>query len=550
MSKKTILVLLAISLFGACLRFWQLGNVPPSPDWDEAALGYNAYSIMKTGRDEYGELFPIILRSFDDYKPALYAYLAIPFIKTLGLNIFAVRLPSVIFGILSVIATYFLIYELFKKRSLALTASFLLAISPWHLQFSRIAFESNVGLALNIFAILFFLKGLKKPLLMVFSVLFFGLSLHVYQSEKVFVPIIALVLLTLFRREIMALPKKYLVLSFLTVVLLVTPIILYITTNQQALLRARGVSFFADQTPFLARTADRLNQDTKMGDILGLVLDNRRITYLIGVTSGYISHFDINWLFISGDQVRHHAPDMGLLYLWELPFLLVGIYSLLFGKFEKKTKIVIFFWFLIAPIPASITSGVPHSIRTLNFLPTWQIFTAVGIIVVIASISKIKYEIAKIHIKYLIFALCFLFLLFNFSYYLNQYFVQQNYRNSSDWQYGYKQAISEIKKIEYRYENIIVTNKPHLDQSYIFFLFYTQYDPAKYQAEGGTISGGFAEPHRGFEKFTFRPIDWEKEEKNKRILFVGRPDDFPKSVKVLRTINFLDGEPAIKLVEG
>ena len=170
MSKKSSTILLGIIIFVAIvLRFWQLGNIPPSPDWDEASLGYNAYSIMATGRDEYGKFLPVILRSFDDYKPGLYAYLIIPFIKLIDLNIIAVRLPSAIFGVLAVIGTYFLVKELFKKTHLslrypasnvALLTSLLLALSPWHLQFSRIAFEAQVGLSLNIFSILFFVKGL------------------------------------------------------------------------------------------------------------------------------------------------------------------------------------------------------------------------------------------------------------------------------------------------------------------------------------------------------------------------------------------------------
>ena len=375
------------------LRFWQLGGVPASPDWDETALGYNAYSIMQTGKDEYGKSFPIILRSFDDYKPALYAYLAIPFIKIFGLEVFAVRLPSAILGVVTVVATYFLLKELFKDPKIGAIGSFLLAISPWHLQFSRIAFESNVGLACNIFSILFFLKGLKKPWLLFLSTIFAGLSLHVYQSEKVFVPLLFLVLIVVFRKEFFRLPKRYIGASLFVGMLLVFPLVSYIATEPQALLRARGVSLFADQTPFLARTVERLVIDTKERDILGMVLDNRRITYAIGVISGYISHFDLNWLFIAGDQPRHHAPNMGLLYLVELPFVLLGIYRFIFGSFERRIKYFILAWFLIAPIPASITSGVPHPIRALNFLPTFQLFSAIGIIFAAQKITNFKFQI-------------------------------------------------------------------------------------------------------------------------------------------------------------
>src|SRR6266852_41358 len=93
------LILIFIIIIAATLRLWQLGSVPPSPDWDEAALGYNAYAILHTGKDEYGKFLPIVLRSFDDYKPALYAYLVIPSVQIFGLNLFAVRFPSAVFGV-------------------------------------------------------------------------------------------------------------------------------------------------------------------------------------------------------------------------------------------------------------------------------------------------------------------------------------------------------------------------------------------------------------------------------------------------------------------
>src|SRR3989344_4548439 len=108
-------LLILIVFVGLILRFYQLGVNPPSLTWDEASQGYNAYSILKTGADEYGNKFPISIRSFDDYKPALYTYLAVPGIAIFGLNEFAVRVPSALIGVLSILAIYFLVKELLQK---------------------------------------------------------------------------------------------------------------------------------------------------------------------------------------------------------------------------------------------------------------------------------------------------------------------------------------------------------------------------------------------------------------------------------------------------
>src|SRR3989344_6642029 len=107
-AKHIWMILFLIIVLAFLLRLWQLGNIPPSPDWDEVALGYDAYSIIQTGKDEFGKFLPVVLRSFDDYKPALYAYLIIPAIFLFGLTTFAVRFPSAVFGVISVVAVYYL----------------------------------------------------------------------------------------------------------------------------------------------------------------------------------------------------------------------------------------------------------------------------------------------------------------------------------------------------------------------------------------------------------------------------------------------------------
>src|SRR3990167_9276367 len=131
--------LLIIALFiASILRLWNLGNIPPSLTPDEASLGYNAYSILKTGRDEYGKFLPIIFKSFGDYKPGLYVYLSVPFIASLGLNEFAVRLPGAIAGVISVWLLYLIVGLLFpKNKSQAIISAFIMAVNPWSIYFSR-----------------------------------------------------------------------------------------------------------------------------------------------------------------------------------------------------------------------------------------------------------------------------------------------------------------------------------------------------------------------------------------------------------------------------
>lgn len=561
---KHLLALAAVLVVAVFLRFFMLGQVPASPDWDEAALGYNAYSLLKTGRDEYGVKLPLVLRSFDDYKPALYAYLAILPIKFFGLNLWAVRLPAAIFGVLAVLLTYLLVKELFSdisprrshglrfatachrpRCSLALLASLLLAVSPWHLQFSRAAFESAVGMTLNVFIALLFLKGLKKPLFLILSAFFAGLNLYAYQAEKIFTPLLVLAIAVIWRKKLFKLPRQYLAATIVVGLLVTLPFVRLILTTPEIFLRAKGTSFSSDQTVYLSRTVQKLMRDYHQGNTLGLVLDNRRVTYLYSFLSGYLSHFNLNWLFIAGDDARHHAPRMALLYLVELPFLLWGIYEMVFTKKEKQARNLVFAWLMLAPLPAAFTSGVPHAVRAMRMMPGLQILVASGLLAFWQTL-KTKQNWPRVTVILILGGLT----LFNFVYFLNQYFIQLNYFTSYAWQYGYERAVDEVEKIQDKYDKIVVTNQPHLDQSYMFFLYYLQYDPASYQREGGTVTGGFAEDRNAFGKYEFRPIDWSREEKNERILYVGRPDDFGVGASVHKTINFLDGTPAVAIVKG
>ena len=156
--------LIAVILIAAVLRLWNLNAVPPSASLDESSIGYNAYSVIKTGGDEFGT-FPLISqRGYDDYRRSTYLLLVAPFVSVLGLNVIAVRLPAVILSILTVWAVFGIVRRLVKKPSefgdrLALISALILSTSPWYIYISRIGHESNACLSFFVFAVLFFLTG-------------------------------------------------------------------------------------------------------------------------------------------------------------------------------------------------------------------------------------------------------------------------------------------------------------------------------------------------------------------------------------------------------
>ena len=172
---KTKFLLFLIFILSLFFRIFQAWKYPPLL-WDEASLGYNAYSILKTGKDEYGNFFPLIFKSFGDYKPGLYIYLAIPFVTIFGLNPLSVRFPSIILGSLLPIFTYLLILQLLpKNKKIALISALLISFNPYNIHFSHGSWESNVMLSELVLAIYFFFKSIntKKSIYFIFSSILF-----------------------------------------------------------------------------------------------------------------------------------------------------------------------------------------------------------------------------------------------------------------------------------------------------------------------------------------------------------------------------------------
>ncbi len=528
---KTKLILLSIFVLAFVLRFAFLGSNPSSLDWDEASLGYNAYSILKTGRDEYGTFMPLSIRSFNDYKPPLYTYLTVIPVAILGLNEFSTRFISAFFGTLTVIAGYFLIKEFFPKQSsiFHLLFLFFFAISPWHIQFSRIAFEANLALFFFISAIFLFLRGLRRNSLLITSFIFFALSMYAYHSERVIVPLMILVLAVIKFKDLWT-KKLIYILSLTVFILIVSPIFISISSETKA--RFGSVTVI-NPSERLGSSISDIEYDETRGDLLGKLTHNRRVVYARDILGGYLDHFNFDFLFLTGDPPgRHHAVGMGMLYFWDFAFIIVGLFSLV--KF-RQNNLILLSWFLLAPLASSLTSGTPHAVRSLLYVPTYQIFAAYGV-----------YRFMKLINKKIVIIFTFAFLIFNFYYYLHMYYLHSPYEYAQDWQYGYKEVVEEVSKYIDNYERVIVTYA--YDQPYVYFLFYGNIDPSWYQNNWG--EGEINRNTRKFGKFEFRNIDWSRDSQLYRTLLVGTSGEIPEgSPGLIREIKFPDGRVAFRIVE-
>lgn len=559
-----LVLLILILIFAATLRLLRLGNDGHPLLWDEAALGYNAYSILKTGRDEYGAELPLILKSFGDYKPGLYAYAAIPSVFFFGLNEFSVRLPSALVGVLVVILIYLIANELFPRRALevgslpagrqgwklevGISAALLAAFSPWLIHFSRGAWEANLSLGLTLLGIWSFLVGRRRPLFLVFSAVCFGLTFYAYQSAKLFTPLILLGLAAGWGGEAVTVGRGKFKLAVLIFGAILLSVILSLRGASGRLTVMSAFSYprsLGDTQQISAQ--DGLTQTS----LLFKIYHGQWLAGLTGVLERYFNHFSGRFLFFEGDwdNGRLGSPYVGQLYWLDLLFIVLGLAAL--AKFQdKKPVLFILYWTAISPLPAALSRDVVQAVRSLNLAVPLLLVAGLGL----SAISDYLKMARKLLVLVFIFFFIFIYY-WSVFYYLDSHFVHAPIISSRDWLYGYKEAVLAVSRMNLDQRAVFFTQK--MGQPYIYVLFYNKVSPVAYQAQASLREnryGDVGEVER-FANYHFRNIYWPEDRKIKRAFFVGTEEEIPlgdidpKQARVIEDIRRPDGTVAFRLVE-
>jgi len=545
------LLVIALLLAGV-LRLWHLGSIPPGLTPDEAALGYNAYSILHTGRDEYGKFLPIIFKSFGDYKPGLYIYLAIPSVATFGLNEFSTRLPSALFGVLSVFLIYLLVKELFHsleigRWKLEILAALVAACNPYLIYFSRGAWEANVALTLTLAGIYFFLKSFEKNKYLILSSLFFSLTLTTYQGAKLSTAIVILILILIYWRDFWKMGRSYLITSLGLGIIVSAPIILSLFNGQAQ--RLTIFSIFSYPRP--------QSEIQTYSDGYFYLFHSNQLNYLRMIMSRWFNFYSGQFLVFEGDNANpiNTAPYQGVLLLADLIMLPIGLFSLFKNKLSKGSLFV-FLWLILAPFSAAISRDQTNAVRSLNAGVPLVIIISLGISFTLVWISKQRRSF-----YYLLF---FIFYIFSFIYFLDAYFIHLPAHNSNFWRYGYREAVNYIAPIQSKYKNIVFEQS--FNQPYIYFLFYgaktspQRFNPLKYQKQENLVNSQYI-GDVGFEtsldNIQFRQIDWSTLRNSHGTLVVASPisvppeiQNDPKDFPVVYEIKYLNGrDVAFDMIE-
>ena len=527
---KNNLILGIVVLVAIVVRFLWLGEIPPSLNWDEVSHGYNAYSILKTSKDEWGNMLPIIFRAYGDYKLPVYIYLTALAELFFGLNYFSVRLISVIAGIGSVIFTYLLVKRYFQTEKIALYSALLMAVSPWSVFVSRAAFEANLALFFIIAGAYFFAS--KK---FITSALLLGLSVLTYNSARVFVPLLLVSTFILYRREI---KLRF----WIVVALFILPMIVQLM-NPVGQARYENLKII---NPGVIAYLEEQRNISMLPDVVTKVLYNKPIYFVGEVVKNYIHHFSPENLFFQGStDFQFNVPNHGLLYWSMLPFFYVGMLIAIKNMHDKK-YLYLLTWLFLAPVASSVTQDAPHVLRSLVMLP---------IVIILISLA-----IERTIRRPLALGAIILFMCIQFAVYVQSY---AGYRNtySWSWQYGHEQAVKYISEHYDEYEAIVMTKK--YGEPHEFILFYGAWEPHAYHSDRNLYhyeqSNWFWVDR--FAKFYFIN-DWEIPKEgssfsterdlqlecaSERCLLVTTPTTVPEGWRLVETIYFLDGMVAFEI---
>lgn len=533
MKNKFLIIVLLIAAF---LRLFQLDKL--SLFGDELDVGYQAYSLMKTGKDYSGNFLPIQPRSLAEWRTPIFIYSTIPTVAIFGISTLGVRLLPVLFGVLNI----YLIFILFKKLNknnlevfnikLEIIAAFLMSINPWHIQYSRAAFEVTQMLMFLLLGIIFLLNSLEKNGKGLWlSMFFFMLMPWTYNTPKLFVPLFLVSLFSIYFKKIINFDKSNLIKTILVGVILGLPLLFNIFSGQGSA-RFSNISLFND--PNLENVISEQREFDKNNS---RIFHNKLTYFTSKFVNNYLSAFSPEFLFLEGDSnLRHSINSYGQFYAIEAVSLVLGLIYF-FGVYqETKYKYLLASWLMLAPIPSAITlDGANHATRLILILPALVILNAFGV-----------YALSKLFKKSLLYLIT---LFVSFVYFQHAFYVHNPKESGEWWHAGWKESIEYIKENQNSYDKIIVSTKK--EPPWIFYAAYSELEPKKFQSfspeESNHIDNIYfyslpTESVYEYEKFL---------DKNTLYLATAKEVNVvPENLTLLKQVNYPNDLPAYYIFTG
>jgi 4-amino-4-deoxy-L-arabinose transferase-like glycosyltransferase len=489
------------------------------------------------------------------------AYLTIPSVAFGGLEKAPVRLPNAIAGVLAIVVVYFLVKKLIEElggtqfqlnpKAIALISAFLLAISPWHVMMSRGAFEANLTTLFLPLGLLLLVLGLKKPKYLYLGAIILGINMFTYHAAKLVTPGAVVLFGLLFGKRYLSLQKKHLLLAGTMFSIFIAATLYSFAIGAGA--RVGDVSIFKG---IVDASAEYKMNAYSMGVNPGLarVIYSKFGIIISRFLENYVSYFSPQYLFTKGPSEATYGmiPGRGVLYLFELPFIFGCLASLQKAK-DKRIYLFILGWLLLAPVPASLTTGAGYAgNRSETMLPVLQIILAIGAYQIFVDLGSRLNRRMMVNITSLYAVFSFML----FAGFLADYFLISPARNATAMLSGDLEVATALKEIAPEGSRIVVSKS--LSEPQIYIAFANKWDPSLYQSE--TKNWNYEKlklnwvdqlPSYSLGNYTFKGINMDDYRGGSDMdIIVGKPGEFPNDVKTSEIIYQPDGTAAVFIVKA
>jgi 4-amino-4-deoxy-L-arabinose transferase-like glycosyltransferase len=534
--KFQILLFIIVSL-AALLRFPFLDIFPPSMIQDEVGIGYSAISIAETGMDEWGIKFPLVFKSFGDYKAPVFIYTTALLYKIIGWHEVLPRITSAIAGLFIVLIGGLWTKKLFKSEELGLISALLLAINPWTIHLSRMALESNLGLAFFMAGLLFMSYASKSFSKIILSALFFSLSTYTFHSFRYI--IVLFLLSTIFLTVVLNsrnLKKQATFLKNTFLILLISTLL-----SIPGFL-SKGATSRLDQTLlFTSEKHIKLYEHYENNCHNTLIQINPKLTFicrlqynkfsrliLIGGDS-LVKHLSPGFYFFSGDNEPLRNPTgSGQFFVALFPVWMIGVLILLK---EYKKHLAVIAGYLVALLPSTV-SGDPHATRLSVLIPFFLFTIVLGYKFLRKYFKKFKYFVP----------LFILILLASASLHVVRYATDTFATHEITATYlSYAKKIARISHDYVEQGYTVYADHDLYPEPHIYYAYWNQIDPKITQESFLQVyeeSAGFSRPKQFGEKLNF----------NEGNLQSFNCDDLPTEPTVFITNNSLKNVNPTKII--
>lgn len=479
--------LLAVLVLAAVLRVAGLRDLPPGLFCDEAALGYNSYSLLKTGRDETGTRWPLFVWSFGvSYKNPVFIYSGMLPVALFGLDEASVRLTAALWGVLGVLAAGLLGRRLFGDAG-GIAAAAILAVQPWHLHFSRIAFELITLAPLVLWGTARFLDGVRgRPAALISAAVWYGLSLYAYAPARLFVPLLVAFSAAIHGRRLWA-ERRWTAVAVVTGLLVTMPLLIHDARH-----RERATQYF---------------RNTTVLDAGRPWSENARVVW-----NQFRQFYSADFLFRRGDPLARHAvPQFGELQKWTAPLLVLGALWALWPR--NPAGKMLLWWLATWPLAPSLMNEAPSASRGFIGSPVFALLAAAGLTVLWRGARLLRPPWAATAAAGALVVAAMSMMWAELIPYWRAYSGPYRAYAARAFQYGYREAIGFLQ--EHRDEaDLLLVTANDVNQPQIFIAFYARSDPRLWQR-------GLGEP----KYLVLHPAEFDRYHTDQRVLGAVRVAD-------------------------